>query len=203
MSPPSQAYCTQQTGGLTRGMTLRAIHVTERDRARCWPPKSSGAAPTMTLRAIRHCTISHAWASHPNLRGERRLAFGGMTAVLPAAANGSMTRSSASNALSAIRVSDGMLGTLGGNSAPNTGPVRMPRDPSNTGLLLMVSHKSAPCLSERRNLWSSHRHALLFRVPPSKANRSAAATGVRLLARRQSARYRGRAGTAEARFAIA
>jgi hypothetical protein len=35
MSPRGRAYCTQQTGGLTRGMALRAIQAAEGSRAAC------------------------------------------------------------------------------------------------------------------------------------------------------------------------
>jgi len=57
-------YCTQQTEGLTRGMTLRAIRAPEPPRGfvvvyRCTITCSA------TLRAMRYRTISHAWAFHP------------------------------------------------------------------------------------------------------------------------------------------
>ena len=50
-SPPSRAYCTQQTEGLTLGMTLRAIHTDRGDRARCRPPKSGDSKSSVTTHS--------------------------------------------------------------------------------------------------------------------------------------------------------
>ena len=55
------AYCTQQTGGLTRGITSRAIQVSDADR----PGKTWCSAPQphhTTLRAIRYRAVLRGWA---------------------------------------------------------------------------------------------------------------------------------------------
>jgi hypothetical protein len=45
MSPPWPAYCTQQTGGLTRGMTLRAVQT-------AWQPRASDSLPDRRRTAV-------------------------------------------------------------------------------------------------------------------------------------------------------
>jgi hypothetical protein len=61
---PSHTYCMQQTGGLTRGMTLRPIQATERI-APCEPANSSRAAPTTKLRATRYRALLRGRAFRP------------------------------------------------------------------------------------------------------------------------------------------
>ena len=69
-----QPYCTQQTGGLTRGIPLRAIQASRRVPRRwvAFPCRFCAAAlSSMTLRAIRYRAFSHGWAFWPIPRGYR------------------------------------------------------------------------------------------------------------------------------------
>jgi hypothetical protein len=66
MSVIETPCCTQQTGGLTPGMTLRAIRTGNADR----PANSAGTAAAraiLTLRAIRYRAVLHGRAFRPNV----------------------------------------------------------------------------------------------------------------------------------------
>ena len=69
MSSPRPAYCTQQTGGLTWGFTLRAIRTPPDRSRRSIPCQIDGSVPhparPPTLRASRYRTFSHGWAFRP------------------------------------------------------------------------------------------------------------------------------------------
>ena len=64
-------YCTQQTGGLTRGITLRAIQTPSACasiRLLTGSTVRGRFARTTTLRASRYRTFSRGWAFRPNYR---------------------------------------------------------------------------------------------------------------------------------------
>jgi len=77
MSSPRPAYCTQQTGGLTWGFTLRAIRTPPDRSRRSIPCQIDGSVPhparPPTLRASRYRTFSHGWAFRPNAGEHPRL----------------------------------------------------------------------------------------------------------------------------------
>jgi hypothetical protein len=73
-------YCTQQVGGLTRGMTLSAIRIIEA-RHSLWTRTGSKLTairnPTRILRAMRYRAVLRCWAFRPNPNDPSQRAVGG------------------------------------------------------------------------------------------------------------------------------